>query len=194
MSNNCLGLYLYCMNEFCKICVTYIPIMMYDVKRFTCAIIIYLHLALLSPISGMDSSSRRAKSSPRGRGRGRRSFAVDPTAMDIDPSSPQVPHTPVQPGVTMAAYIPGISGPLPPPFGAFHQQTSYIPNQSTMYGQFAYNIPPNPHVIHNVHPTPQPTHPNTNQSQENIGSGESEAQSSHGSTRAKTWIEPDGNE
>lgn len=189
MSNNCLGLYLCCMNEFCKICVTYIPIMMYDVKRFTCTIIIYLHLALLSHISGMDSSSRRAKSSHRGRGRGCRSSAVDPTAMDIDPSSPQVPHTPVQPGVTMAAYIPGISGPMPFPFGAFHHQTSYIPNQSTMYDQFAYNIPPNPHVVHTV----QPTHPNTNQSQENIGSGESEAQSSHGSTRAKTWIEPDGN-
>ena len=68
----------------------------------------------------------------------------------------------------MTAYIPGISGPLPPPFGAFHHQTSYIPNQSTMYDQFAYNIPPNPHVVHTVHltlqPTPQPTHPNTNQS------------------------------
>ena len=84
MSNNCLGLYLYCMNEFCKICVTYIPIMMYDVKRFTCTIIIYLHLALLSHISGMDSSSRRAKSSPQGRGQGRRSSAVDPTVVDID--------------------------------------------------------------------------------------------------------------
>ena len=62
-----------------------------------------------------------------------------------------------------------------------------------MYGQFAYNIPPNPHVVHTVQPTPQPTHPNTNQFEDNIGSGESEAQSSHGSTQAKTWIEPDGN-
>ena len=102
--------------------------------------------------------------------------------MDIDPSSPQEPHTPVQLGATMDAYIIGISGRLPPPFGAFHHQILYIPNQSTMYGQFAYNIPPKPHVVHTVQPTPQPTHPNTNQSQENIRSGESEAQSSHGST------------
>jgi len=150
-------------------------------------------LCFVVTISGMDSSSHRGKSSPWGSGWGRRSSAVDPTAMDIDPSSPQVPHIPVQPGTTMATYILGISGPLPPPFGAFHHQTSYIPNQSTMYGQFAYNIPPNPHVVHIVQPTPQPAHPNTNQSQENIGSGESEAQSSHGSTWVKTWIEPDGN-
>jgi len=106
-------------------------------KRFICAIIIYLYLTLLSHISGMDSSSRWGKSSPRGRGRGCRSSAVDPTVMDIDPSSPQVPHVLVQPGTTMAAYILGILGPMPPPFGAFHHQTSYIPNQRTMYGQFA---------------------------------------------------------
>ena len=93
----------------------------------------------------------------------------------------------------MAGYIPYLSEPMPLLFGAFHHQTSYIPNQSTMYGQFAYNIPPNPHVVRTVQPTPQPAHPNTNQSQDNIASGESEAQSSHGSTRAKTWIESDGN-
>ena len=86
----------------------------------------------------------------------------------------------------MAAYIPGISGLMPPIFRAFHHQTSYIPNQSTMYGQFSYNIPPKAHVVHTMQPTPQPAHPNTNQSQENIGSGESEAQFSHRTTRAKT--------
>ena len=86
----------------------------------------------------------------------------------------------------MAAYIPGISGPMPPSFGDFHHQTSYIPNQNTMYGQFGYNIPPNPHFVHTVQPTPQPAHPNTKQSLDNIASGESKAQSSHGSTRAKT--------
>ena len=86
----------------------------------------------------------------------------------------------------MTGYIPGLSGPMPPPFGAFHYQTSYIPNQSTMYGQFAYNIPSNPPFVNTVQPTPQPIGPNTNQSQDNIATGESEAQSSHLSTRAKT--------
>jgi len=141
----------------------------------------------------MDSSSHRGKSSPRGRGQGNRSFVVDLTTMDIDPSSPQVPHISVHLGATMAPYILGIS-PLPPPFGAFHPQTSYILNQSIMYGQFAYNIHPNTYVVYNVQPTTQPAHRNANQPQENIASGESDAQSSHGSARAKTWIEPDGNE
>ena len=93
----------------------------------------------------------------------------------------------------MDAYIPGISGLMPPPFGAFHHQISYIPNQSTMYGRFAYNIPPNLHVVNIVQPTPQPIYLNTNQSQDNIATSESKAQFSHGSTRARTWIEPDGN-
>ena len=44
----------------------------------------------------------------------------------------------------MAGYIPGLSGPMSPPFGGFHHKTSYISNQSTMYGQFAYNIHLNP--------------------------------------------------
>ena len=92
-------------------------------------------LAFVVTYLDTDSSFLRGKSSPRGRGRGHRSSAVDPTAMDIDPYV-QVPHVPVQPVATMAAYIPGISGPMSPPFRAFHHQTSYIPNQSTMYGQF----------------------------------------------------------
>ena len=57
---------------------------------------------------------------------------------------------------------------MPPPFGAFHHQTSYIPNQSTMYGQFAYNIPPNPPFVNTVQPTPQTIVPNTNQSRDNM--------------------------
>jgi len=40
--------------------------------------------------------------------------------MDVDPSFPQVTHKPVQPQVTMAGYTPGLSGPMPPPFEAFH--------------------------------------------------------------------------
>jgi len=119
-------------------------------------------LAFVVTYLDTDSSFLRGKSSPRGRGRGRRSSAVDATVMDIDRSSPQVPHIPVQPGAIIVAYIQGISGPVPPPFEAFHHQTSYISNQSTMYGQFAYNIPPNPHLVNTVQPTPQPTHPNTN--------------------------------
>ena len=113
--------------------------------------------------------------------------------MDVDPFSPQVPHIPVHPRATMAGDIPGLSGPMPPPFGAFHHQTSYVLNQSTMYDQFAYNIPPNPPFVNTVQPTPQPIDPNTNQSHDNIVTGESEAQSSHESTRTKTWIESYGN-
>jgi len=44
-----------------------------------------------------------------------------------------------------------------------------------------------------MQPTPQSIDPNTNQSQDNIATGESKAQSNHGSTRAKTWIELNGN-
>ena len=62
-----------------------------------------------------------------------------------------------------------------------------------MYNQFTYNIPPNPTFRNLMHPTPQPINPNSNQSQENLATGESEAQSSHGSTRPKTYIVPDGN-
>jgi len=45
---------------------------------------------------------------------------------------------------------------MPPPFGAFYHQTSCIPNQSTMYGQFVYNIPPNPYLVHTLQPPPIP--------------------------------------
>ena len=72
----------------------------------------------------MDSSFHRGKSSTRDRRQGHRGSAVDLTVMDVDPSSPQVPHIPVQVGATMAAYIPGILGLMPPPFGVFHHQTS----------------------------------------------------------------------
>ena len=50
-----------------------------------------------------------------------------------------------------------------------------------------------PHFVNIVQPTPQPIDPNTDQSQDSIAIGESEPQSSYGSTRAKTWIESDGN-
>jgi len=82
---------------------------------------------------------------------------------------------------------------MPPPFGAFHHQTLYTPNQSTTYGQFAYNIPLNPPFVNTVQPAPQPIDLKTNQSQDNIATGESKTQSSHGSARAKTWIKPEGN-
>jgi len=93
----------------------------------------------------------------------------------------------------MAAYIPSLSGPIPNQFGAFHHQTPYIPNQTTMRNQFAYNIPLNSSFLKPVHLTPQPIDPNSNQFQENLATGDSEAQSSHGSTRTKIYIMPDGN-
>jgi len=58
-----------------------------------------------------------------------------------------------------------------------------------MYNQFAYNIPPNPPFLNPVHPTPQPINPTSNQSRENLATGESEEQFSHGSTWTKTYIE-----
>jgi len=82
----------------------------------------------------------------------------------------------------MDGYIPILLEPISPPFGAFHHQTSYIPNQTSMYGQFSYNITPKPPFVNTVQPTPQSIDPNTNQSQENVAIGESEAQSSHWST------------
>ena len=68
---------------------------------------------------------------------------VDPTAMDVDQPSTLVPYTTVQPGAIMAVYILGLSGPIPFLFVAFHHQASHIPNQTILYNQFAYNIPPN---------------------------------------------------
>ena len=44
----------------------------------------------------------------------------------------------------MVVHIPGLLGPIPSSFGAFHYQTSYILNQITICNQFAYNIPPKP--------------------------------------------------
>ena len=73
----------------------------------------------------------------------------------------------------MATYILGLSGLISSPFGAFHHRISHIPNQTTMYNQFAYYIPPNPPFLNPIHPTPQPIDPNSNQSQENIVMGES---------------------